>query len=291
MKRFAVVIGTSLLLLPMIVYARLHFLRPPLTNIERSLHQGINYKRDIYKKPRPVVVHTVSIDLTAPGVKVLVTPGKPTSSDNTEINARITSDFLKEFKLKLAINASYFYNFRENTPLDYFPHNGDRVNVVGEAISEGDRYSPPETEWPAICFTQYNEAKILNTCPDATKAAVAGREVLINQGKPGNFQSKDDLKPYPRTAVGIDKEGKKLWLVIVDGKQPFYSEGLTNQELTDVFQKLGVYSALNLDGGGSTTLVTDSPEGVKILNSPSQFKLPMIERPVANHIGFYALDK
>jgi Phosphodiester glycosidase len=290
MKRYAFGLGIILLILPMIIYGRLHLLRPPLTHIEQSLHQGINYKRDIYKKPRPVVIHTVTIDLTAPGVKVFVTPGNPTS-DNTEINARTTSEFLKEFKLKLAINASYFYYFRENTPLDYFPHSQDRVNVVGEAISEGHRYSPPEEEWTAICFTKNNQAQILKICPDNTIASVAGREILINQGQPGTFQSKNDLTPYPRTAVGIDKEGKKLWVVIVDGKQPFYSEGLTNQELTNVFQKLGVYSALNLDGGGSTTLVTDSAQGVKLLNSPCQFKVPMIERPIANHIGFYALDK
>jgi hypothetical protein len=54
--------------------------------------------------------------------------------------------------------------------------------------------------------------------------------------------------------------------------------------------KLGVYNAINLDGGGSTTLVLANPdkEGKpKTLNAPTHTKIPMRDRPVANHLGFY----
>ncbi|HEY9729402.1 MAG TPA: hypothetical protein V6D50_23370 [Chroococcales cyanobacterium] len=44
-------------------------------------------------------------------------------------------------------------------------------------------------------------------------------------------------------------------------------------------------------GCGSTTLVTATPKGSTVLNSPIHTKLPMRECPVANHIGFYALPK
>lgn len=59
--------------------------------------------------------------------------------------------------------------------------------------------------------------------------------------------------------------------------------------VTKIFQDLGVYSALNLDGGGSTTLVTETASGITPLNAPIHTKIPMRERPIANHIGFYAL--
>jgi exopolysaccharide biosynthesis protein len=77
-------------------------------------------------------------------------------------------------------------------------------------------------------------------------------------------------------------------LVVVDGKQPIYSEGVTLVELAQIFAKLGADRAINMDGGGSTTLVMATNNGVKVLNAPMQAKLPMQERPVANQIGFYA---
>ena len=77
-------------------------------------------------------------------------------------------------------------------------------------------------------------------------------------------------------------------MIVVDGKQPLYSEGVTIAELTGIVQSLGAYTALNLDGGGSTTLVMTKNGKPKLLNAPIHTKLPMHERPVANHLGFYA---
>lgn len=59
-------------------------------------------------------------------------------------------------------------------------------------------------------------------------------------------------------------------------------------ELTDLAQALGADSALNLDGGGSVTLAVATPSGAKALNSPIHSKIPMNERPISSHLGFYA---
>ncbi len=59
---------------------------------------------------------------------------------------------------------------------------------------------------------------------------------------------------HPRTAVGLDPEGERLWLVVVDGRQGEYSTGMSLPELTELLQGLGVRDALNLDGGGSSTM-------------------------------------
>jgi len=69
-----------------------------------------------------------------------------------------------------------------------------------------------------------------------------------------------------------------------------YSEGMTIVELAKFVQQLGVDRALNLDGGGSTTLVMGTRLGARVLNAPIHTKVPMRERPVANHLGFYAFD-
>ncbi len=299
-KQFWVAVGISLLVLPLILYAWLHFSRPPRTNQERSLFQGITYRREVRSTPRPMMIHIVTVDLKAPGIRVLVTPGRATS-DNTDIEARTTSEFVKEFKLQLAVNASFFHPFREKTPWDYFPKSGDRVNILGQAISNGSSYSKAQIKWPMLCFFASkagggvpisDRAQIQSSeqCPSGTVQAVAGNEILIMQGKPiGLSLHPPDNAAYPRVAVALNQEGEKLWLIVIDGKQPLYSEGATMAELTKIVKELGAYTALNLDGGGSTTLVATTPEGLTLLNAPIHTKLPMRQRPVANHIGFYAL--
>lgn len=77
-KHFWMAAGTSLLVLPLLLYGELYFRRPARVNQERTLFRGIVYKRDVRVSPRPLVIHIVSIDLTAPGIKVQVTSGTPT---------------------------------------------------------------------------------------------------------------------------------------------------------------------------------------------------------------------
>jgi exopolysaccharide biosynthesis protein len=74
----------------------------------------------------------------------------------------------------------------------------------------------------------------------------------------------------------------------VDGRQPFYSEGITLNELARLMISLGAQDAMNLDGGGSSTMVVASKDGQpRILNSPIDNYIPGRERPVANHLGVY----
>ena len=59
---------------------------------------------------------------------------------------------------------------------------------------------------------------------------------------------------HPRTAVGLDADKGRLWLVVVDGRQVPRSAGMSLPELADLFLSLGVEEALNLDGGGSSAM-------------------------------------
>ena len=59
---------------------------------------------------------------------------------------------------------------------------------------------------------------------------------------------------HPRTAVGLDTDTGRLWLVVVDGRQVPRSAGMSLPELADLFLSLGVEEALNLDGGGSSAM-------------------------------------
>ena len=69
---------------------------------------------------------------------------------------------------------------------------------------------------------------------------------------------------HPRTAVAKLKDGKFL-MITVDGRQPGVSVGMSLQELAEYLLSLDAIDAMNLDGGGSTTMFLDG----KVVNSPS----------------------
>jgi len=292
-KHISHILSFGILLAPILIYNIPYFSRPAQTNEARSLFQGIAYRREFRSNPRPIMIHIISIDLKAPGIGIFVTPGAPTAN-LTETNARTATEFLKEFKLQLAVNANFFYPFVEEAPWDYYPRRGDRVNNVGHAISKSQAYSQPDSNFPALCFDAKNRAQISENgnCPAGTAYAVAGDTLLAKNGKivaQSQEESKQD-KPYPRAVAAIDLTGEKLWLIVVDGKQRLYSEGLKLSEITEISMQLGADTVLNLDGGGSVTLAVASPSGAKLLNAPIQNQIPMQERPVSNHLGFYARE-
>jgi len=69
---------------------------------------------------------------------------------------------------------------------------------------------------------------------------------------------------HPRTAVAKLKNGKFL-MITVDGRQAGVSVGMNLQELAEYLLSLGAVDAMNLDGGGSTTMFLDG----KVVNTPS----------------------
>lgn len=81
---------------------------------------------------------------------------------------------------------------------------------------------------------------------------------------------------HPRTLVGRDRDGD-TWLVVVDGRQPGHSAGMSLPELTAFSRRLGLVDALNLDGGGSSTMVVKG----SVVNKPSD---PTGPRPVSDAI-------
>ncbi len=81
---------------------------------------------------------------------------------------------------------------------------------------------------------------------------------------------------HPRTLVASNRTGDKVWLITVDGRQEA-SVGMSFPEMAEFVRFLGGWNAVNLDGGGSTTMVVDG----RVVNRPSD---PLGERAVANAI-------
>lgn len=273
-----------LILVVGLVFA-IHLRRPPREDYTAKLFQGVSYVRQTRSTPRPLMIHVVEIDLRAPGINFLVTPGN--SSNGLEIPARTTSTFAEEFGVQIAINGSFFSPFRVGNFLwDYYPHSGDPVDITGLAISNGETYSDPYKNQPIICITEKRAEIRFNNCPSETMQALAGSPILIDDGHTVVTDNKGDL--HPRTAIAMNSTGEILWLIVVDGRQPNYSEGVTLAELADIAVETGAVWAFNLDGGGSSALVMMEDKKAHPLNSPIHKRIPMWERPVANHFGVYA---
>ena len=79
---------------------------------------------------------------------------------------------------------------------------------------------------------------------------------------------------HPRTGVGFSRDSTTLYLITVDGRQES-SSGMSLSEFAELMRQLGVHHGLNLDGGGSTTMVVRGA----VLNQPSD---STGERPVGN---------
>lgn len=113
---------------------------------------------------------------------------------------------------------------------------------------------------------------------DRPQMAISGNHFLVHNGV---IRAVDDTILAPRTAVGVDADTGEVLLLVVDGRSE-RSRGYTMVELADLMVDLGADEAVNLDGGGSSTMVGRNRRGATaVLNTPSDG----FERWVANAVS------
>ena len=139
---------------------------------------------------------------------------------------------------------------------------GERPPAPFDALATGDRLRIRQTwesETPGLAETFARADDV-----------VGGAGLLLKDGRAitdwSIEQTSESLRTlrHPRTMLGADARGA-IWLVTVDGRQPGYSVGVSMPELQTLARALGLVGALNLDGGGSTTMVVKG----EIRNRPS----------------------
>lgn len=261
--------------------------RPAPVPMKETLFEGVTYRRLVRYLPRPRIAHVLVIDTKTKGIEFLVTP--PDAQGENPLQARTTSQFLEEFGVQIAVNGDGFTPWWSRGPADYYPRIGDPVTPLGFAASSGEVYSTGvETEVgqePTLYISRRN-GLAFNNPPNRVHSAISGGRMLVLKGEP--LPDLDDQTLEPQTAIGINKNGRFLYIVVVDGRQPFYSDGITFADLAQLLSDQGAHTAMALDGGGSSTLVVQGEDGNPvILNSPIDQYLPGRERPVANHFGVY----
>jgi hypothetical protein len=246
----------------------------------QPLFRGVDFVHQHATQPRHMEIHLARIDLKAPGVRLFVDPPSAKDKRPGMADTLRPSVFLNRYKLQLAINGSPFApdSQQDDTP----------VKIRGLSASDGNVYAPHDSRWGAIVITKDNRVRISMPPLDLADAytGLAGYSLLIVEGA---NREKGTYQLHPRTAVGVSQDGRYLLLIVVDGRQPRVSEGATLDDLAQWLLRAGAWTALNLDGGASSTMVMAGPDGKpKVLNKPMHLGTPGLERPSGNHLGVYA---
>ncbi len=273
----------------------------PAPTAPSAAHPGVRVLTMTRSGEHLFVAQILELDLTRPDLALVTTPRD--ASGGMEFVARRTTTYLAQVRALAAVNASYFLPFAGGSKggEDYYPHEGQPVNASGAVIADGAVVSPVETDLDIrvnaiVCF---DRLAILiadgQSCPAGFDNGVAAGPRLLADGTRRSFAAYDNnyaATAQPRTAIGVSADGKRGWIVVIDGRQAGYSDGATLEALTSLFLELGASNAINLDGGGSSTLAMAGADGVPVIvNRPIHTGVPGRERPVANHIALVLVPK
>ena len=254
-----------------------------------------------FTREGPIAGVVAKIDLTDPRVAVsvnLADPRDPDGDGPAVGQLDTVSDASKRLDLSLAINASFFRITGNRTAfgkaVGYFVGNG--AFPVGWHYSAGKLYSTPLKPYLRSAMVVHGNGTItldkdLNVMPKDVKFAVSGNCKCLTAGQP--TPPAGDTQRHPRTCVGLSADGKMLFLVVIDGRRPGWSRGVTLEELAVLMQSFGASDAINFDGGGSSVMVAkDLVTGAfSVLNKPSEKfaflpdAVDAVERPVADVVG------
>lgn len=253
----------------------------------------------------------VRFKLTPPGTNLpepnFPTPGWPLPPPPFETVRQTTLAFIQSSHAQVAIDSHFFAPF----PVPSGSTQGAYAYLIGLAASRGNVYSAFEapfqnyaivTDAPALNIDASNNASIVHRHPNFDDGkhvvenvqlwnALAGSAQIVTNGVTTIPDYKDAMHPdelvtpngtytrggrhwynlsNARTAIGLTQDNRTLVLFTVDGTNG--GHGMQVGEVADLLiRDYGVYNALNLDGGGSTTMAIEDPltHVRRIINTPS----------------------
>jgi len=251
---------------------------------------GITRIHRTLSSPRTINAEILIFDLNDPRIEFLVTPGDPTF--RLDYTLARTTTFVSEWGLDGAVNANFWTGGLGSE--------GDTRDVIGLALSEGYVVHPPTPSPtppdPALIIRDDGSARcdyvrtLDLTHRPADHQGVSG--IGYDNGQTGTLLVTDGVNtgatarpaagtPDPRTVAGVSADGRTLVVAAIDGRTSC-SGGMTLIEAADLLREFGVWDGVNLDGGGSTTMVLRLPgQPPAVINCTTGS-----QRAVANHLGF-----
>jgi len=256
---------------------------PAMTTTVTYPFLGVTHTRITTTVPRLLSMNLIEVDLAVQGIGFTVTPSNGTAVGETV--GRTTRQFAAEKKTQVAINGG----FSAWT-------SGSNYVVEGLAADRGTVYSEfEEFRTFALNVSADNVASILRSVSGTGTArtpdiplynVLPGEARLLRNGMLVQYANET---LHPRTGVGLNADASRLYLMTVDGRNSGHSLGVTRPEFADFMRMFGATDAINLDGGGSSTLVF-SDTTPRVVNVPVGLgDVPGTERTVGSNFGVFAL--
>jgi len=247
----------------------------PINEYQVDIAPGVGEKHYSFENTEGKRIEAFIVDIDMDNPQVSIEAGTPNGGDvigKQTVREQAQFESMNGHRVVAAVNGDYF-NMATGEPFGI-------VYKDGRAVIP-DQFST----WRFFAITKDKKAVIgdasyYKQIKDTIKEAIGGQAILVKDGKPF------EIPPYnigrnPRTAVGIKGDGD-VFFIAVDGRQQPYSSGITAAELAQLMIDLGAVTALDLDGGGSTTFLSRRPGeyDLQLVNSPSDG----VERKVANSL-------
>lgn len=228
-----------------------------------KIRKGVKLKELSFTEPRLMRAYMMRINLKTPGIVFTGTKRDPKwgepMPDYTnavrEIRTRreTTVDFMKRLiaekqPIDIAVNT---------TPWSPFIPSHKWANPGHWVVTDGIEVSPGRQS-ATFSIGKDGTPRIGDVRPlEETAYAHDGFLIIARGGK--DIAPASETSVHPRTAFGLSADKKFLYLLVVDGRQPGYSIGADMHDLCRMFFAAGAADAVNMDGGGSTSLVYRDP--------------------------------
>ncbi len=253
-----------------------------------ELYPGMKHVFRDLTEPRPLKINILRLDLATGKFRFKSAEraegwGEP-MPDYPKMKIRVKREKSRDFLLRsrnaglnmvAAVNASPWSPWCK-------PWNHCYGGNIGVMVSDGIVVDDFPAESAALVVAKDNQVSLRRV---SKKDDFSGIQLVL----PGfwfcleNGNVPKEAKPtyHPRTAYGLSQDGRYLYLLVVDGRMKGISEGASTQELGEWLKHFGAYTGINMDGGGSATMVIwDGKE-----NTVKKLNVQKHDRSVATSLG------
>lgn len=284
------------------------------TRVVEAYH-GIRYIEQVESSGPRLRLHVAQIDLRAPGLRVMLSP----AAGGRETVRETTLDFVRRHGAQLGVNGHFFLPFPSDDAEAFVIGLAASEGHIYSAFETPEQSFALVPDAPALAIDRRNRARIVHRARgDATGrrvrergsvwTAVSGSAQVVTSGvvTVPQYRSPDHPRGLllpglngrfdagrswydvanARTVVGLSRDRRRLTVMVVE-RSPV-SDGLAvGDAARRMARDYGVWDALNLDGGGSSTMVWQHPESREyaLLNTSSD---DAAGRRVATSLAFFA---
>ncbi len=251
-----------------------------LGEIDEVISEGVRYFKRNYRMSNGQPVVLFGLELKPGSVKYYIgTPGDTgllTGARDTVL-ADMEAAVKNGRKVIAGVNGDYHYTVEPSFP-------------IGPCVNEGKILFYGEGR-PCFAVSSDGRPHVYDDIDFALnkhsiETAIGGKQILLRNGEVTDCyveEAWNTVHYAPRTAIGYKEDGT-VYVIVIDGRQPSYSNGATVCDMAQIFLQFGCTDAINIDGGGSSTFIIRDVENdhYSVKNNPSDGHL----RRVCNTLLF-----